>query len=445
MRQRITIQSVFEGYQPSKNFGASDEFLASIGIDPDMPATDSSSDTKTSGFIRPVVYAPFSGAEIDSAPIAIITEPKSNMTWVVLANGKIRAYWSDLSTAVSIGQVAGNNARGAFYYNNYIYVTGTGTSKDDVSRIGPLNSLPYDTQTGNFTTGQILTGGTSGATARIVADTDGGATGTLTLEFIQGIFSDNETITDEGSGSAAVNRSFASLITNNVWKGSTLGSQTALTDASYPQTLFNVGYLNHFGFVHTDGVAYFLDYKDGLGLIHKIQTTKTNFEGDTNDGSAYASISGLSLPIGYIPLVATSYGIDVVIAGTRTSDATVNQGNAILGFWNAADDLFYRFIQLPDPICSVLKYVNGTLYGISGSLSGGYRLWRYVGGDAVETLKVIEDGYPPLQNAADFIGNRLVWAHNTTYPIITSGLLAYGSESGLFADGLHHIGRTTFY
>lgn len=445
-RRKIVIDSIFEGFTPSKNFGGDNEYLAGIGIDPDMPTTDSATDIKTSGFIRPVNYATFSSTEIDSAAIAIINEPKSNMTWVILSNGKVVAYTDALASASakSIGQVTGSTARGAFYYNNFIYITGTGTGATDVSRVGPLNTLPYDGQTGNFTAGLTLTGATSGATAKIVADVDGGATGTLTLEFIDGIFVDNETITDSATGSATVNRTFASLITNGVWTGASLGSQTALTDTSYPVTLFSVGYLNHHGIVHSDGAAYFLDHKQGRGFVHKIQTTRTTNEGDTNNGSAYQSVGDLSLPRNYIPVSIVSAGIDVVISATPTSDAAINQGNAILGFWNAADELFYRFVKLPDPICSAMAYTNGVLYGLSGSLTGGYRLWRYVGGDSIETLKIIEDGYPPLQNAIVASGNRIVWGANTTYPMVSSGLYAYGSKSGLFPNGLHNIAVSAF-
>lgn len=68
-----------------------------------------------------------------------------------------------------------------------------------------LNALDYDAQTGNFTTTDTLTGGSSGATATIDADADGGTTGTLTLSGISGNFSDNETITDATTGSATSN------------------------------------------------------------------------------------------------------------------------------------------------------------------------------------------------------------------------------------------------
>jgi hypothetical protein len=69
----------------------------------------------------------------------------------------------------------------------------------------PGATLAYDNQTGNYTVGNILTGGTSGAKARITADSDGGATGTLTLQDIVGTFADDETITDGSGGSALVN------------------------------------------------------------------------------------------------------------------------------------------------------------------------------------------------------------------------------------------------
>ena len=71
-------------------------------------------------------------------------------------------------------------------------------------------ALPYDAQTANFTvstdsTPITLTGGTSGATAKLVADEDAGATGTLYVVTITGTFADNETITDGVGGSATSN------------------------------------------------------------------------------------------------------------------------------------------------------------------------------------------------------------------------------------------------
>lgn len=66
-------------------------------------------------------------------------------------------------------------------------------------------TLDYDTQTGNFTVGDVITGATSGATAVILEDNDAGATGTLTLGTIDGVFVAGEIITDTATGSASVN------------------------------------------------------------------------------------------------------------------------------------------------------------------------------------------------------------------------------------------------
>jgi len=85
-------------------------------------------------------------------------------------------------------------------YGNYFFV-GTGSNYEEkVGRISTI--LNYDAQTANFTVGEIVTGGTSGATAIILEDNNTGTSGTLTLGNISGVFEDNETITDRGGGSA---------------------------------------------------------------------------------------------------------------------------------------------------------------------------------------------------------------------------------------------------
>jgi hypothetical protein len=234
------------------------------------------------------------------------------------------------------------------------------------------------------------------------------------------------------------------LITNNVWQGDILGNQERLGNYPYPKTLLNIPYLNHFGFAHTDGAGYFLDFKEGRGFIHKIQTTKDTFQGEVNDGSSFGSVGDLSLPSDYVPVIACSMGNDIVVSGTPTISGTVNQGNAFLFFWDAAEELFYHKVPLDDPLCTALWYVGGTLYGLSGDVNGSYRLWKYEGGDAVTTVKMIEDGSLPLQGASSFVGRRLVWAADTVLPQVSSGLYAFGSKSELFPQGLHHIALSEF-
>jgi len=85
-------------------------------------------------------------------------------------------------------------------YGDYFFVASPG---DKINRIS--QELDYDGQTGNFTVGDVVTGGTSGATAIILEDADAGATGTLTLGNISGTFADNEALTDATTGVAVVN------------------------------------------------------------------------------------------------------------------------------------------------------------------------------------------------------------------------------------------------
>lgn len=117
----------------------------------------------------------------------------------------------------------------------------------EVSAYRPGSTLAYDTQTANFSAGQILTGSTSGATARIQADSDSGATGTLTLVDIVGAFVDNETITDPSGGSALANGVLAAQ--NVALKGTSDNIRTAYEDdaawnaafvANGPELQFNV-------------------------------------------------------------------------------------------------------------------------------------------------------------------------------------------------------------
>lgn len=83
--------------------------------------------------------------------------------------------------------------------------TNIGTIHQDIWDGGILSTLAYDAQGVNFVVGLQITGGTSNATAWIVADDDNGATGTLYIRDIIGTFQNNETITDSGTGTATSN------------------------------------------------------------------------------------------------------------------------------------------------------------------------------------------------------------------------------------------------
>jgi hypothetical protein len=101
----------------------------------------------------------------------------------------------------------------------------------------PGADLDYDEQVENFVVGEQITGGFSGATARIIADSDSGSTGTLTLRDIQGTFSDNETITGTNQGQAKVN---GTITTSAVTKDS--GGDNAIRAAVKTNTNYDAAF-----------------------------------------------------------------------------------------------------------------------------------------------------------------------------------------------------------
>lgn len=107
----------------------------------------------------------------------------------------VSASATTIKTFTSSGTFSGQRV------GDYFFVT------NGTEALGRLSlTLNYDAQTANFTAGKVLTGATSGATAVILQDADGGATGTLTLGSIVGTFQNNEIITDNNGtpGSATV-------------------------------------------------------------------------------------------------------------------------------------------------------------------------------------------------------------------------------------------------
>ena len=441
-KKTIKINSIFRGISPSQYFGSEDTINTSIAIDPDLPIL--STDIRTSGFPVPVGSAALTSTNVTSPIIREITNPKDNLLWTVQTNGRIVTFTSALAGETLIGTVAGSNAVWGEYYNNYIYVFGTGASKDDVSRIGPLNTLPYDGQSGNFTVGLTVTGGTSGATGVITADVDGGATGTLTLSNITGLFVDNETITDTSTGSAAVNRTNASLIADNVWKGATLGSLTALTNTKYP-TLRSVDMPNHVAYVHGDGSMYFTDFINGQGLLHRINTKRVTNEGDTNGTVVASAYNVLDFPFGFYPTSICSYSKSILITGMYSVDTTTNQGRSAFILWDPTDtDTFYLGpVYLPDPLVTACLNVNGVAHIWTGNAQNGVRLSRYIGGESIQDIVYQEEGLPPFAGAVDALGNRVVWGGFSTAPAVGAVVYAYGSKDARLPKGLHNISKTS--
>lgn len=112
--------------------------------------------------------------------------------------------WSTVNISTSGGDflVAVNGSDAMMYWDGTDWYPVNGAN---------VNDLSYDALTADFSVGETVTGGTSGASATIVAITqDSATTGTLRLGAItSGPFSDNETITSAG-GSATANGASAS-------------------------------------------------------------------------------------------------------------------------------------------------------------------------------------------------------------------------------------------
>lgn len=230
-------------------------------------------------------------------------------------------------------------------------------------------------------------------------------------------------------------------LTDTVWTGATLGSLTALANTTYP-TLSGVSIPNHPMHSHSDGSVYFADVINGAGVLHRIKTTKTTAEGDTNDGSAY---NALDLPQGWFITDIDSWGLDVAILAIQTSSASLDQGKSALFLWDTTNtSTFYRGpIYLPDPLATSLMNVNGRLYIWSGNAVAGVRISEYIGGDSVSEIAFLEDGLPPMAGACDANGGRIVWGQTVSVPETAVTVMAYGSKNNRLPKAIHNIARAT--
>lgn len=154
--------------------------------------------------------------------------------------------------------------------------------------------VDFDTQTGNYTVGDTITGGTSGFTAVLVLQNDAGATGTLYCKTWNGIYpKPGETITDAHTGSAKV---AASTTIKFPFK---LGTDSTITDPTrdwlptnpWDSTPITEG---QFGYVLADGCGDSLGDWTVDGNLYQIPYTAgglETFTGTTNATTTLASTS----------------------------------------------------------------------------------------------------------------------------------------------------------
>ena len=135
--KRVKITGITGGRARSRFFPEGGQFTSSAGFDPDLSVGQ---EQQASGLAVPSAYTKFSSTNVNSPVIAYFGVPqKASTTYAVTANGRLISYNSSFGAETLVATVAGGNAGGACYYNNYIYIFGTGASKNDVSRFGPLD------------------------------------------------------------------------------------------------------------------------------------------------------------------------------------------------------------------------------------------------------------------------------------------------------------------
>jgi hypothetical protein len=371
--------SLVGGINPATFYQLENGYTAGLGIDPDIPTIGNA--FVTSEAINASNYSKFSGTEIASNPMWIVTNPKTDNAYVYTTGGKIHSF--NLQTAIPTMRategilnfplsVTNGNGNGFCYYNNYIYgvqygATGdlNSTAKADLFRYGPLDGTP--------------------------------------------------------------------ALTLNVFTGTTLGSQPALTNVAYP-TSYGPALPNHVCYVHKDAM-YVCDYVGGQGVLHRVATKAngTN-EGELNDGTASNVID---LPYGYKPTCIASWGIDLVIGAVQTKGNDVNGGRAAVFFWEIGSDSFYRMVQLPDVFVTALAQYNGTLYAFSGSSSFGARISKYSDGETFRDVTYVEQSFAPLAGGVEFYGGRIYWGGFTAYPTGAAAVFSYGSKHPKIPKALH--------
>lgn len=173
---------------------------------------------------------------------------------------------------------------------------------NEITGGGLVYDLPYDAETTGFTTiGQVITGGTSGATGTLVSVTDAGSTGSLFLINITGTFQDNETITGATEGSATTN---------------TASPDDSGTGCDYANQIYLPA-----GTFYIESTSAYHDVNQNKAKIYNISDSSDALIGMAEYGSASYNAAGKAIISGRITL-ASGKVIELQHRGntTRASD-----------------------------------------------------------------------------------------------------------------------------
>lgn len=360
--QTILIESILGGQSPLTHFSASDQFQASIGINPSAPVNDLEADYNSfvpSGLLRPTSFD--SVGSTAGNPMWMVNPPWKNSTsgttFIYDSVGSVYTFNNVSNAFTSFGDLTDggtSSGNGCAYYDNYVYFARDTT----IARYGPLTGF--------------------------------------------------------GSTSA---------FTDDYWVG-TLG-KTALTNTTYPNAT-KVRMSNHILHRHSDGKLYILDVLDNTGTIHYIKTKKTTVEGDTDDGSTYDKLHvgyglhptaiesyGEQLVIAFAEIsTEVGGGQNAKIAFWDTTSEKVNQIT-----WAEFPDPLVTALK---NVNGVLYAVSSKNANLTTNLSG-IRVSRYIGGSTFEQVAFISDGVIARQGAVDGASDYLLLGSSSRIPVTASG------------------------
>lgn len=240
----------------------------------------------------------------------------------------------------------------------------------------PQGSIDFDAQTANFALSVTLYGATSGATATIRAQSDAGATGTLTVNDLVGAFVDNETITTDtliAYGTQTANFTAGQVLTGGT-SGAT-GTIRSVTDFGVTGTLS----LNTTTVVGTFQVGEIVT--DGAGGSATVTTV-------TAGGSATLA-----------KVVASNLAVTGGINGN--TNATIQPNTTLLGG----------------------VWARSNTNNILGALIGG----SYTIDFPSVAAQSFEDLTFPLPGAV--LGDAVIWARTTTWPSVALHFNAFVSST----------------
>lgn len=371
----FVIQSILAGQRTSSQFNAEGQYGPSLGIDPDMPITDS--DTEPSGIIRPTSMEEFSSTLLTSKPLWIKTNPKDTNVYTYLSNGLLLSYSSSLASETSIGTPTSGAGNGMEYYNNYLWLA----TPTNISRYGPLSGTPAIINTS--WTGSSYTG-TSGGLGKAV----------LT----------NTTYPSVG-GTVMPNHVMHRHTDDKLYICDVLSDSTANTNK---------------------------------GALHYVNLTKTTVEGDTDNGSSYNALDfGYGYYPTCLASLETNLVVGL-IEGTSTAIEQGHAAVSVWDTTSSTfSNLVQK--EFPDPLITAMINVNGVVWIFSGSAAGGCRITQYLGGYNFREIGYYPYILPPLQGAVDHKLGRVVFGTYTTKPSAKAVVYAIGSKFSALGGGCHAI------